>query len=1400
MAPPVISPTAKSTISDAFTKLEATVAAGDLQTLKEMKTIEQVRDAALKIEAQLAARQKLRNLRRLLPLFQGMEHYAKVVDILCNGTPFLPWVWAPITLILRISSEHLEAFDRILGSYAEIADTLKRFVVLDKRFSRDQDFQETAAVFYADILEFHKHAYKFVTRKSWQLLFQTSWHRFQRRFDSIISDLKRHEALIDKLAQAIHIAEGQQMRDDNDKMLKEIRRWREESAEELIRSEEEQGIKQFNSIVAWLKVNESDQITIFDQLLEESTRYNADTCGWVLSNPKMQSSLQRQPNVPLLWIQGAAGTGKSVLSASIVNFMKKAGYLVISHFCNYAYPSSAKYDHILRSLVLQLVRADEDLVAHVYENYILAKKVASAPLMERLLQLLLANISKKPQETTFVWIVLDGVDECDPLTQNKLFRLISQVTARNFSPDTVVAKALVSCRFSATASAKLSKKQSISLAEEKQHMNHAIRSYTRERFKQDICAKFSEMHLTTSDAEEVENAITQKADGSSPPIHPTRSCEKGANHEVGMFLYARLVLDYLSSNIFYEPDEIKRSVYELPAKLSEFKIMTQILVRLDSRSVDRVKCALGWIAFSKRPLQKVELQSALAFSLGDVSVKNIAPQDLLDKCATLIEERPDSRLGFVHVSVKEFLQSSASNLILVERECLLQHGIATVTCLLAGIESFSDGVPDDPVLVRIIRGLHGFHIYAKEHWTDYLLSLVPSDEEAGSLDCQLFSLACDLAKRLNQLSANPGHLPDKLDDLLVEEEQTPKKPADERIGSLSSPLLQSVVDSCLKARSLEQLELKLKQMESRGQPVDDTAPSAIPPPQEGVSLILERYQTAIRYLLDQADYPGIAAAELDAFKRQFRDSAYTCRVRRCPRAISGFEHRAQCSEHELLHVRTLPCRYPGCQSPAFMSSKHLKRHIDREHAKPETPRTIRKVGILPPRERLEHQAPQQSGLAPLSLPSRNNNSQSTESHVDEATLEGLKAAIRRLPTFPGKPRGPGPISAGVPILNRSQLAVLGAVWRSAYEKHLIQSLDDVQKVQLEGMFLKASLRKSPMDALKNIFISTLSELDADSTAKLDALILSVTMDPHDHSKFETMMGVMGLGPNKDKTYAGSPVPQLTIIPGPSSSHYDIEQHSNVFTHPMSSAMAAPDNSHVPLQDGRPKWSPITKHALNDSPPYVSLQAREKLGQLWTHQITPEMFNQVIDEAKIQALKEPPNSVRNAQPQSRHQNLGAGISQSPLQQGVAAGIGSFSISDAIDHRSKEYGVSEDQEPDLISIPDDIEAHVEQTTFYAPPDLDESMTIQYIETIRTRYQHVLVSMDDAAKKVKEIEAGLKENSAGKPWAAGFDLKLMLDTKREMESRYESFSRAVQNIRTDQNGLRAQHEENFMKRYRS
>ncbi|KAJ4152324.1 hypothetical protein NW754_004119 [Fusarium falciforme] len=622
---PAVSALARKTIKTAYDELDRTITPGDKRDFGNT-TLQHVRKAALDIENQLAARQSLRNMRRLMPFFQGLEHYSKVVDILCNGTPYLPWIWAPITLILRIACEYVGAFEQIIKGYASIAESLKRFEVLSDVFIGNPEFQQTLAVFYADILEFHKHAYKFVRRSGWKLMFVTSWGRFERKFSNILEDLNRHGSLIDQEANALNIVEAKKMRED-------IRTWREESQSQLSREETKQGAKQFEAIASWLKINESDQLTIFDSISSEVTEYQG-TCGWILKNPKVSSWFQNKQDTPTLWLQGSAGTGKSVLCTQLVKFMQASNLFIVHYFCTYLYSSSTAYEQILKSLILQLVRKDGDLVAHVYEAYVLEKKSPTTTALEQLFQTLLEIMSNQPTQAEYTWVIIDGLDECEPDKQTRLIRLINQITSKPSLPGSTVCKFLISSRSPSNALQNLRRRQTVSLADEKTSLQGAIGQYVRERLRS-LDMRLRQLGIGQAEVEEIRNVIVKKADG--------------------MFLYARLVMDYLASNIFYSGDEIKQSVNQLPKKLADFyhKILTQILIQLDPRSVDRVRCILGWVAFAKRPLQKLEFLSAITFSPGDPKVDILAPQYILDICGTLVEERRDSTLAFIHISVKE---------------------------------------------------------------------------------------------------------------------------------------------------------------------------------------------------------------------------------------------------------------------------------------------------------------------------------------------------------------------------------------------------------------------------------------------------------------------------------------------------------------------------------------------------------------------------------------------------------------------------------------------------------------------------------------------------------------------------------------------------------------------------
>ena len=98
------SPQARLLFKDAFDKLEQTINANhpvDARKFHSM-TLQDIRTAAKHIEQELGARQCLRNMRRIEPFFAGVERYSKAVDVLCNGTNYLPWIWAPVKLVLQV--------------------------------------------------------------------------------------------------------------------------------------------------------------------------------------------------------------------------------------------------------------------------------------------------------------------------------------------------------------------------------------------------------------------------------------------------------------------------------------------------------------------------------------------------------------------------------------------------------------------------------------------------------------------------------------------------------------------------------------------------------------------------------------------------------------------------------------------------------------------------------------------------------------------------------------------------------------------------------------------------------------------------------------------------------------------------------------------------------------------------------------------------------------------------------------------------------------------------------------------------------------------------------------------------------------------------------------------------
>ena len=83
---------ALASIQKAFEAFERTVKKDDARIFSSTE-LRDVWKAAREVEAKLVAKQKARNLRKIQPFLNGLEHYSKSIEVLCNGTPYLPWIW-----------------------------------------------------------------------------------------------------------------------------------------------------------------------------------------------------------------------------------------------------------------------------------------------------------------------------------------------------------------------------------------------------------------------------------------------------------------------------------------------------------------------------------------------------------------------------------------------------------------------------------------------------------------------------------------------------------------------------------------------------------------------------------------------------------------------------------------------------------------------------------------------------------------------------------------------------------------------------------------------------------------------------------------------------------------------------------------------------------------------------------------------------------------------------------------------------------------------------------------------------------------------------------------------------------------------------------------------------------
>lgn len=474
-------------------------------------TLEDVKATAEVIERDQEQRRCMRNLNRIEPLFQTLRRFGAAIDILCQGTPFLPYIWAPIKLLLQIADEYTVGFTRLVDAYDEIARHLPRFERLGATFSQQLEFQATLADVYADILEFHTCTYKFLRRSGWKHLFDSSWKGFEPRFNTILRNLAKNQDLLDREANSLDILEA--------------KAYRQRSLEELGRNERARQDWQLRDTLAWLdlKGQDQEQQELFDRC--KSSRL-VGTCEWILNHPKITLWLDPDDCHSFIWLRSKPGAGKTTLATFLVD---EASISPDSHIlyclCTYGFgqPQKNACSLIFRSLIAQLLRKQPDLLCYIYENYVRSRTIPSLVKVKELLKKLLETSER-------IFLILDGLDELQGDDQKQVLAELGGLSHPTRYERSIRVKVLVCSRETKEISRKLSKSPCVALSEEESCVQRDISLYARHRLRE-LRDRFCNDIVDALEEEVVEKAKGEKSgfttNGQVEVLNSAQACFSG---------------------------------------------------------------------------------------------------------------------------------------------------------------------------------------------------------------------------------------------------------------------------------------------------------------------------------------------------------------------------------------------------------------------------------------------------------------------------------------------------------------------------------------------------------------------------------------------------------------------------------------------------------------------------------------------------------------------------------------------------------------------------------------------------------------------------------------------------------------------------------------------------------
>nr|RBQ92847.1 hypothetical protein FVER53263_01723 [Fusarium verticillioides] len=585
---------------------------------------------------------------RLASFLQTIEQFTPIVDTYIQSNPDIAaLIWGSIKLtflFLANFASYFQSFVELLHGFGSLCTRFAEYQVI---FNESSRLRRSVCEFHTSVVTCCQQIVLAIRRPLKNQLVKAITQSFQSELRGYVEDIRAKaeevqgdiqlaKAQCDRLEQQLQTTERQ----DASNHRKRLMAWTSKATGEM------------EALQAQRRRNESEQKR--RRFLEELSSFNftsgfnstrnkrhIGTAKWVFETPEFQKWVGINGS-PVLHVTGKIGSGKTVLSSSIVEKLSQIRppqQFVSFFFVRFDDPLSLDADTILRSCVQQLISAinidslNQQIASELDRS--LSEAKWSLFSLESLSKLYLSAA----QAIEHWFMVVDGLDECNNDQQSRLLRFFQGLLSGNNTAYKI--SILISSRETCTNAIRSTFPGSQRLTTGLKSTSADIGSYVDDI----IIDKLSTGELVISDPNLLNEIL-----------------ETIAAKEQGMFLWAFFAIEDICSR--KTDPEIRQALQLIPADLPATfdRALGRIVKR---RNQDIAKKAFMWANATLQPLTLPQLREALSIKPGQHTLRQ---EDLISGierlpawCENLIYvEETDNTVRFSHHSIQEYLLASNS--------------------------------------------------------------------------------------------------------------------------------------------------------------------------------------------------------------------------------------------------------------------------------------------------------------------------------------------------------------------------------------------------------------------------------------------------------------------------------------------------------------------------------------------------------------------------------------------------------------------------------------------------------------------------------------------------------------------------------------------------------------------